>query len=473
MRKPSTSLLTLSLLSLGLLACDNAPEPTEVRSRLASDLGNVLGETAAATNGTTLAGGTALGFMERALGQSASTSTLRLSNLTSRVTGMFSRSRPSTTSSSFTDEETDAIVEQLNTTIFTDANHLGDGVYAVPVDLACSEPTFDDLGNETGTIIDPECAASWNKIQLRIRVEEDDDALIFAIQVGSGHDEPLQFTLTHNSLAVSVDLDEAEAATETLASAFGETAPNARLAGRVTGKLTVLGTAWVNAAFTIDRSLDIAVADDGLDLDGADAFRLTSAATKVASVELNGNGGHGTFELGLKATTVHTPGIDSMDLDLPGMSVTATAQNGQPLELTNISLGDRTTTMSKNGVQAMAIDLNPDDGRTLSATITSDAAAGTETLSVSPKLDARISINHAALGEPAPFYDVTRVLLTGSVRGGDGSDQLEVLSGGFSITTNPSQYGFSATAGQCVTGEDTYDATTGDYYTAWSVGACL
>jgi hypothetical protein len=47
-----------------------------------------------------------------------------------------------------------------------------------------------------------------------------------------------------------------------------------------------------------------------------------------------------------------------------------------------------------------------------------------------------------------------------------------VQTGTFSISTNPAQYGFSATAGQCVSGEETFDATADDFYTAWTVGVC-
>ena len=193
----------------------------------------------------------------------------------------------------------------------------------------------------------------------------------------------------------------------------------------------------------------------------------------MVGLELDGNTPAGSLDVDLAATTLHVPGTDGFALDLPGFSISAALELGQPLALTNIGLGDRTTTLTKNGVVAVAIDLNPDDGRTLSATITSDATTGTETLSVSPKLDARIALDHAALGDLPPVYDVTQILLDGSLRSGAGADQLEVASGSFTIATNPASYGFTATAGQCVQGEDLYDAGTGAYYTAWTVGTCL
>jgi len=64
------------------------------------------------------------------------------------------------------------------------------------------------------------------------------------------------------------------------------------------------------------------------------------------------------------------------------------------------------------------------------------------------------------------------VLLTGGLRGSDASDQIEVLGGGFAITTNPATYGFAATAGQCVSSTEELDPTTSSYFTQWTVGTC-
>lgn len=461
-----TPLLSLSLLSIGLVACSDPPPPSEVRSRITDDLGYILEQTAAAADGTTadMPGLASFDFLSTSLGGVVSSG--------DSIDGggsLFAPMRRGLVDGE--DIDTQAIVDQLNMTIFTDANHVGDGVYDIPADLACTTVVIDGLGNETESL-DPDCVQQWNEIDLRIRVEEDGDALVFAFQVGSHHDEPLSISLTTNSLAVSIDLDAAEAATEALAGAFGEQAPNARLSGRVTGKLTVLGAAHIDVDLTIDRALAIAFADDGIDLDGADAFRFTSAASHVVSVELDGAAGLGDFALDVGATTAHVPDESgAMDLDLGGISAAMSLAAGQPLQVTNISLGESTTTIARNGVQAIAIDLNPDDGRAFSASVTGDGL-GNETLSVSPKLDLRMTVNHAALGETAPLYDVTRVLLDGELTSSETSGAVLVSSGTFSITTNPAQYGFSATAGQCVSSEEMYDSTSGEYYTAWTAGAC-
>ena len=135
----------------------------------------------------------------------------------------------------------------------------------------------------------------------------------------------------------------------------------------------------------------------------------------------------------------------------------------------NISLGNRTTTMSVGGQRAVAIDLNPDHGRKLSATVTADATG--ETLAVSPLLDLRYAVDHAVLGDEAPVYDVTQVFLDGSLRSEPLSDRIEVNGGTFKIVTNPASFGFTATAGQCVTATEADDPARGSY-TQWTVGAC-
>jgi hypothetical protein len=452
-------LLPLSLVSLGLVACsDDPPAPQDVRKHITDDLGHILRESAAAADGgESLIPSGSMNLLEQALGQggaSAAGSLVRAPEDPEEGDGF----------------DPDAIIEQLNTKVFLAANEVEPGIYRVPADLVCMESTFDDSGNET-TALDPDCAASWDKLALRIRVSESGNKLVFAIQLGAAHDEPLEITLSHTKLAVSVDLDEAEEAASAIAAAFGEQAPNADLSGKVTGSLEVLGTAHVGVDLTIDRALHIAVAEQGESLTGAGAFRLDSEASHVLDLDLDGNAGAGALAIDVGATTVHIPDEeDPFDLDLPGLTASAHAAAGGSLQIDNISLGDRTTTLSKNGAVGLAIDLNPTAGRKLDAKITS--AAGSETIEVSPKLDLRISTNHAVLGDEPGMYDVTGVLLDGKLRSRDASDQVEVVSGTFSIATNPAQFGFSATAGQCVAGEETTDPETFESYTTWTVGTC-
>ncbi|MGE0546872.1 MAG: hypothetical protein AB7O24_23610 [Kofleriaceae bacterium] len=463
MKKPSNTLLAIALTSsLGVAACgDDPPAPAELRARISNDLGHVLTESMAATEGTSdgLPGLETLGVLERAVGISSEDGIG--ARLQSGMRASFDGEEPGA--------DPQQIIDELNATLFADANHLGDGIYRVPAELVCTTTDFDPNGNDIETI-DAECAQQLELAELRIRVESDDDLLRFAIQLGPDHDEPLVISLTHDSLAQTVNLDEAGHAMATLAPLFGEPAVNADLAGQVTAMVEVLGTAHIRGSLEIDRALDIAVAEAGADLDGPDAFRLTSAAARVFSIELDGSAGVGGLALDLGATTLRVPGEDGFDLDLGGASFDVDLANGQPFTVTNIGLGDRTTKISKGGAQALAIDVNPADGRRLDMTITD--GAGIQSLEVFPRLDVQIAVDHAVLGDPAPVYDVTRVQLEGALIGSETSDVVRVQGGSFAITTNPASYGFAAAAGQCVASEPIYDETTGDYYTQWSVATC-
>jgi hypothetical protein len=486
MQRPS--LLTASIiagLGLGLVACsDDPPPPAEVRAAITDDLGNVLREASAAYQGGTesMPGGAASAVVDRMLGSDSEVA-LRVRSAVARLAPAGSgvnggSARPLDPAGEPYSPDTQ--IAYLNEKLFTDANHAGEGIYNVPPSLVCTETSIDASGDIVETI-DPVCAEKLARAELRIRVSKDGDQLRFALQVGADHDEPLTLGLEHNAISLTIDLDDAWRAAVALAQVFGEELPNAALAGQITGRLEILGAAHAKATLDIDRAVSIAFAEAGVALDGPDAYRFSSAKAKVLALELDGAGKRGSYALGLGATAAHifvdsvdTSGTsrDRYELDLPGLTATAVFAAGKPLELTNVSLGARTASIAKNGVRASAIDLNPDDGRALGATIALDPATGRETLTVSPKLDLRMFVDHTVWGDEAPVYDITQILLDGSVRADETGDRLEVVSGSFRLTTNPAGYGFTAAAGQCVAASDVEDLPSGDFYTSWSVGAC-
>jgi hypothetical protein len=461
-----TALVSLSLLSTTLLACsDDPPAPTDVRARIGDDLRYILTEGKAAMDGSTqaLPSGAAFGFATRTLEQA------RLAEPLARLFPSVKDRNQSLDGEEEADFDPDAIIDTLNNELFTDANYLGNGVYRVPASLVCSETVYDDTTNTTQEVIDQECAANLLKADVRVRVAQD-DGLRFWLQLDANHDEPLGILLRHDELAVTVDLDDATDAMIALAQVFGETAPNANLSGQVTSSLKIHGHAHASASVSFDRALSIKFAEQGIGLDSDGAFRFASAAGDIFAIELDGNAPKADLDLGLGLTTAHLPGDEfepSSELVLGGATVNASFQ-GNTLTLNNISLGNQTTTFSTGGVQNLSIDLNKNDGRKLNATIVADSVTGSETLTVSPRLDLQTFVDD----EPSP-YNVSRVQLDGSLRGFEGSDVIEVVSGSFAITTDPAQYGFSAIAGQCVTATEIYDETTYESWTQYSVGACL
>jgi hypothetical protein len=456
----------LSLFCLvSLVACgsDDPPTPTEVRSKIATDLGYILREAdAASTAADSLPGADATGMLERVLGEDNELAArVRTAIVAYKVKGELAELRAPEEDDDF---DADVFTAKLNDTVFSDANHVGDGIYNVPPELVCVTPT------ET---IDPDCAAKLARAQLRVRVTSSGDTMTFALQVGAEHDEPLSFALAKRSIALTIDLDDAWRAAATIAAVIdgSEELPNAELSGQITGKLEILGPAHAKASLTFDRAISFKLAEVGQDLDGPTALRFTSAKANVVAVTLDGNDSSGALTLGLGETLLHDE--DDTETDLAGITATAAFAANQPLVLSNVSLGNRTSTVTVAGVRARTIDVNPLDGRTFGATISHDATTNLDTLTVTPKLDVRISIDHAVLGEPEPVYGITQIFLDGQLRGAAERDRIEVLTGTFSLITDPSEHGFSATAGQCVVGTEAVDATTGAHYTRWTAGSCL
>ena len=144
-----------------------------------------------------LPGSASFAMLERALGQ-ARRRNLRAHARRSDAPPHGAVPTARSTTSSLDEEsqpfDADALVAQLNEKIFTDENHRWWRVH-LPASLVCEQTTTDSLGNAV-TALDPACVDSWDKIDLRIRVEKDDDLLRFTFQVGSDHDEPLALALT-------------------------------------------------------------------------------------------------------------------------------------------------------------------------------------------------------------------------------------------------------------------------------------
>ena len=164
-RLPTSLLAFAAVLSLAALGCtDDPPTPTEVRSQISSDLGNVLHETNAAFSGSTasLPGGAALAMVDQMLGTSTPAS-LRARQLIAPFVAGGSNADPPGNDLI----DADASVSYLNDQLFTDANHLGNGIYQVPPSLVCSRTTVDPSGNPVKTI-DQACADRLAKADLRI-----------------------------------------------------------------------------------------------------------------------------------------------------------------------------------------------------------------------------------------------------------------------------------------------------------------
>jgi hypothetical protein len=448
----------LALLSMvAVVACsdDPPPAPTDVRTAIRDDLGRILRETKAAYDGSTanLPTGAAFDFVPPIFidGQEEERE--------GEVHDVF---------------DPDAITQRLETELFDDAFHLGNGIYRVQESLLCEVETHDPETGMTSTTLDEQCSKNFERAELRVRVANEDGGIRFYIQADANHDEPLSFLLERDRLSMSLNLDEAGAALAAIGPMVGISAEKHALSGAITGTLQILGAAHAKGRLAFERPLSIQFGTSDSTLGSPDASQLLSAAAPVVAIELDAGVPKATLDLALGASSLHAPG-DSLssgnDLALGGATVNAVFENGT-LKLTNVSLGQMPATQSINGQTALSFDLNPDAGRKFDATITADAVAGAETVTVSPRFDVRTYADHALFGEDGPVYDVTRIQIEGSLRASEATGRFEVLAGTFSLTTDPAQYGFTASTGQCVQETENYDNATFTTYTTYSVGAC-
>jgi len=430
---------------LGAAACEHPADPGEVHDRINRIVPGIVDATSAAADGADPAWS--------ALGQG-------LSLLDRFVPGVLPELGVDVASKAASpqllgDGQTGADVAQsLNDGVFADANYEGDGVFRVPASQLCADPA------------DTACVDDANRAELRIRAETADDGLDLTLLVGADRAEPMSIGLREGVLTMSVDLAEAEAAVR----AVGTTEPGwtVELSGAISARLDVLGTAHVAVALNIDQPVHVAISDGT----ASEPFGLdTAVAQPLVRVELDGVAVIGSAQIGLGSTQVHVPAdVDpALDVDLAGLTATAAMAAGA-LTIDRLSIGDRTMTVAVGGQQAIAIDLNPDAGRSLGMTVTGDATDAT--FAITPGLDLRVAIDHAVLGDTAPRYDVTRVLLWGAspstVR--QTADQLMVMSGALSLETNPAGYGVVVDGGQCL-GEELRSDATGSY-TAYVATAC-
>lgn len=432
---------------------DPPPTPAETRSRITADLGNVLHESnSALAGGSALPGAAGLALIDRVVGSSASAQLPAADNV---------------------QIDADASVKFFNEQIFTDANHVGDGIYQLPAELVCRRTTVDSAGNAT-TAVDPDCAAKLAQLDVRIRASTDGDTLTLALQLDADHDEPVRLALTHTSIALTLDFDELQHAEAAIAAVLATDPPSAQLAGQITGKLAVLGSAKIQASLSIDRSVSLQFAAAGTAIDAPEATLLTADASDGLALTLDGNTKSGSFTAALARTVLRLPkiGDKQLELDLPGLSAAATFAAAHPLQLTHLGLGNAATTLLVNGQAAETIDLNPNDGRAFDAQITRDDTAGTTGVTFSPRLDLHLVTNHALINDEPDLFDVTRVQVDGKLTGRDAAPQVRV-DGSLAITTNPASYGITASAGQCVTTQPATDPATGAAYNQWTVGACM
>jgi hypothetical protein len=450
-----------------LLGCSNDPlPPSEVQSQVSANLGDLLREAsqALADGVLGLPPPAAFSLIERAVGVDTP-----VARAFGQIAALFATPAPSI--------DVPTIVDAVNEKIFSDAHYHGDGIYELSPAVVCALIL---PGHADG------CAALLTQLDVRLStmvsvaetagLHPSHAGFIVGVQIGPGHIEPLTIALTTDPLttdrtAISVtadlDLDVLQRALATLPRGTSALATSA-LSGQLTA---VLAGDPTGASFQIKvgRSLSIAVAGPSGDIEGADAFSLTSAQSgfldAVFTIDdpLPGNlAGH------LGQTTIALPaGADGKrhGIAVPRLDLGMPLENGK-LELAQLSFGGPVTIL-RDGTPARTIEINPDDGDPLSIEV---ERTTTDVLHFAPKLDLRMTTDHAVLGDtPAPAFDVSQIVITGAIEATASPDRVELTDGTFDLDTVPAGHGFAATAGQCITNTA---STASPPFVQWTVGAC-
>lgn len=140
----------------------------------------------------------------------------------------------------------EAVLATLTGEVFTDARHRGDGLYDLPVELACAP-------------LDAPCLAAFAAVAPRIRVGIDGEALTLALELGAAPVVPLRVDLTAEVLTAAIDLDDLGPALGVLAPLVGAPAPALALAGALSVSLRTAPLSATTTADVIEVALDVAI----------------------------------------------------------------------------------------------------------------------------------------------------------------------------------------------------------------------
>lgn len=323
---------------------------------------------------------------------------------------------------------------------------------------------------------DPECVENANKAKLRVRLSQPNPKDVDVTFIVSDDDfEPLSLQLYDDRLGLKLDLAEGLKAMR----ALGEDVEEIDNLEGIT-QLQLVKKAQ------LDYALQFSVLEDlGLSFHNDNGDDFTYSLTKSSptmEVALNGNTktlsatyNYGTlqFMAPLRALAdmfeddEPTSGavIDENGNALPEPEPTPEKEYTGVIELfiagytgsvsytadsdkftfSNVSLGNKTSTLKHDGNLLASVDLNPNDGRGFDAVIHSSEDHESALVSIDPTIDLNIGLNFAALADQ--IEDIPETLLSDKLRMWfEGSqptfavknDQIQMVSGSFHMSSEQS-----------------------------------
>lgn len=300
------------------------------------------------------------------------------------------------------------VADLLTEQIFNEANYEGGGNYRLSTDLLCPEefiydPDQPDLP-EVPTV-DQECLDMVAALEPRVHVQEAGDGLDFTLMIGADRAEPISLELRSDRITLATDLADVKQAANSIATASGEAVElPAIMEGVVAATLRSNGPQDISVEFAVREALNIS----GSFPDTGDVAFSTAAADPIFSVRLNGADEEVTASMDVGRTQLSLPwaSVDELSnatgtfaLDWQGHSITAFLSEAQEgISLSNLGLGDGTSTIKLDEFTLFSLDLNADAGRRFAMDILA-AADSLPTFTFDPKMSLAMHFDFSPLAD--------------------------------------------------------------------------
>lgn len=412
------TLATLSAASIGLAGCgSNAAEPADAQARVQTLLPGLVSSTSNALAGSD--GIPAVAWLDQGM-VSLETAFPQLADMIPG-TGTDGETETVFTVAALADEADDAgneLAALLAQQIFSEQNYEGDGYYLLRGELLCA--STGDL-DETGEV-DAACAEEADRAEIRIHASlVDEDGIDLGLAIGPDRDEPLQLELRPARLSLVFDLAAARNAVAHLAG------DEATLPQVMEGVLALSLIVHGQDDISIEAATRTALRIEADLPDMPAPFRFSTAAKNpLLAVRAQGTTQMelsfdlGRTELSMPWNLSEDGGAgDVLSVVLGGMSASTTLRaDATEAVISNIGLGDGTTSIKLDDQTLFALDLNADLGRRFDLTVR-PSDTGLPTFTLSPGFDLSMTFDLAPLAEAGeePAEDLIsgtyRISLTG------------------------------------------------------------
>lgn len=293
-----------------------------------------------------------------------------------------------------------AQIEAMAEVIFTAENHEGNGIYRLRGASFC----------EIDGVVDAECAAELDELELRIRATKAGDGMDIGFRIGPDQDEPLVLELRSDRLSVVVDLADVKDMI-----VFLNSDPDAELPtvmeGVIAFSLLVPAENQVEIQASVRERIRVETDSSG----SGSAMKLeTEARDPMYSVRMGEDALVMAVDVGRTRVTgpwsgIYGDGSDTvegdLDIDWQGMSFAIELQAGSDvLAVNDIGLGDGTSTIKLDSATLLSVDLNKDSGRRFDIELALDEA-GLPRLTMDPGIDLQVSYDLAPLADGGVLVD--------------------------------------------------------------------